>query len=392
VPAWIVSAVVVAVALGGAIQYTHKTRGFLPAWIRWNYSGYEAKPAYPEFREVITTMAKLPPGRALWEPSSAIDHYGTTLALELLPHFTDGRIGSMEGLYFESAATTPYHFMVVSALAKSPSNPVRGLHYRTLSDFELGVAQMRVMGVNYYMAQSDEAKAKADASPGLKFLTETGSPGVTPQVARWKIYEVLDAPLVEPLRNEPVVLDGISHKQWLQPSAAWFDDASALDRPLVDGGPAGWAHAGAAEARFTPKKSLPAVTVSNIKSNDDSVSFDVSQPGVPVMVKTSYFPNWQASGAKGPWRATPNMMVVVPTGTHVSLHYGRTSVDWAGTLLTVFGLLGLAGLANWKLVPLAPRPPRRRVETVGAPPSGPGGPSEPDSGGPSEEEPAPLLA
>ncbi|HEY0397735.1 MAG TPA: 6-pyruvoyl-tetrahydropterin synthase-related protein, partial [Acidimicrobiia bacterium] len=97
VPAWIVAAVVVAVALGGAMQYTHRTRGFLPAWIRWNYSGYEAKPAYAEFREVITTMAKLPPGRALWEPSSTIDHYGTTLALELLPHFTDGRIASMEG-------------------------------------------------------------------------------------------------------------------------------------------------------------------------------------------------------------------------------------------------------------------------------------------------------
>jgi hypothetical protein len=282
--------------------------------------------------------------------------------------------------------------MVVSALAKSPSNPVRGLHYRTLSDFELGVAQMRLMGVRYYMAQSEEAKAKADASPGLKKLTETGSPGVTPQVARWKIYEVLDAPLVEPLRNEPVVLDGISHKQWLQPSAAWFDDASALDRLLVDGGPAGWAHAGAAEARFSPKKSLPAVTVSNIVSKDDSVSFDVSQPGVPVLVKTSFFPNWQATGAKGPWRATPNMMVVVPTGTHVSLHYGRTAVDWAGVLLTVFGLLGLAGLANWKLVPLAPRPSRRRrVETVGAPP-GPGGPPAPGAGGPSEEEPAPLLA
>src|SRR5207302_1670685 len=220
VPAWLVSAVVVAVALCGAMQYTYKTRNFLPAWIRWNYSGYESKPAYAEFREVITTMAKLPPGRALWEPSSAIDHYGTTLALELLPHFTDGRIASMEGLYFESAATTPYHFVTVSMLAKQPSNPVRNMapYYRTLADFELGVAQMRVMGVNYYMAQSDEAKAKADASPGLKFLTETGSSGVTPQVARWKIYEVLNSPLVEPLRNEPVVLQGVSHKQWLEPS------------------------------------------------------------------------------------------------------------------------------------------------------------------------------
>jgi hypothetical protein len=395
VPAWLVSAVVVAVALGGALQYTYTTRNFLPAWIRWNYSGYESKPAYAEFREVITTMAKLPPGRALWEPSSAIDHYGTTLALELLPHFTDGRIASMEGLYFESAATTPYHFVTVSALAKQPSNPVRSMapYYKTLADFELGVAEMRVMGVNYYMAQSDEAKAKADASPGLKFLTETGSPGVTPSVARWKIYEVLDSPLVEPLRNEPVVLQGVSHKQWLEPSALWFVDASALDRPLVDSGPAGWARAGAAQARFTPKKPLPAVTVSNVRSGDDTVSFDVSQPGVPVLVKTSYFPNWQATGAKGPWRATPNLMVVVPTSTHVSLHYGRTAVDWAGTFLTVLGLLGLVGLAGWKLAPLAPRPPRRRrVETIGGPPSGPSGPPEPDAGGPSEDEPAPLLA
>jgi hypothetical protein len=395
VPAWVVSAVVVAVALGGAMRYTYKSRGFLPSWIRWNYSGYEAKPAYPEFREVITTMAKLPPGRALWEPSAAIDHYGTTLALELLPHFTDGRIASMEGLYFESSATTPYHFVMVSALAKQPSNPVRSMapYYRTLSDFELGVAQMRDMGVNYYMAQSDEAKAKADASPGLKFITETGSPGVTPQVARWKIYQVLDSPLVEPLKYEPVIMQGAAKKQWLMPAAAWFDDAAALDRPLTDDGPSGWAHAPAASARFTPKKPLPDVTVSNVKSDDDSVSFDVSQPGVPVMVKTSYFPNWRATGAKGPWRATPNLMVVVPTGTHVSLHYGRTAVDWAGVMLTLFGIVGLVGLAKWKLDPLAARPPRRRgPATAEGPPSGPSGPPGPDPGGPSEEEPAPLLA
>jgi hypothetical protein len=395
---WIVGAVVVAIALGSALQYTHKTRSFLPAWIKWNYKGYEAKPAWNEFRDLIQRMDELPPGRALWEPSSGIDKYGTTLALELLPHFTDGKIGSMEGLYFESAATTPYHFMVVSALAKSPSNPVRGLQYRTMADFELGVAQMRLMGVRYYMAQSDEAKSHADNSAGLKPLFETGSPGVTPQVARWKVYEVLDPDgqatrLVEPLRNEPVILDGVSHKHWLEPSAAWFDDASALDRPLVDGGPREWAHGEEADARFAAKKPLPAVTVSNIESGDDYVRFDVSQPGVPVLVKTSFFPNWEATGAQGPWRASPNLMVVVPTGTHVELHYGRTGVDWAGILLTVFGLVGLAGLASWKLTPLPPRPPRRRrVATVGAPPAGGPGTGEPGPTDPSEDESAPVLA
>jgi hypothetical protein len=183
-------------------------------------------------------------------------------------------------------------------------------------------------------------------------------------------------------------MQGAAKKQWLLPSAQWFDDASALDRPLVDGGPKDWAHGGEADARFTPKKPLPAVTVSNIETGDDYVRFDVSRPGVPVLVKTSFFPNWEASGAEGPWRASPNLMVVVPTATHVELHYGRTGVDWAGLLLTAFGLLALAALAGWKLEPLQPRRPwRKRAKDAAAPPASVAGGSEPHT----EEEPAPLL-
>ena len=58
-----------------------------------------------------------------------INSYGTSLALELLPYFTEGRIGSMEGIYFESSATTSYHFLTVAECPKHPSNPVRGLEY-----------------------------------------------------------------------------------------------------------------------------------------------------------------------------------------------------------------------------------------------------------------------
>jgi hypothetical protein len=61
-------------------------------------------------------------------------------------------------------------------------------------------------------------------------------------------------------------------------------------------------------------------------------------------VKTSYFPNWQASGANGPWRVAPNLMVVVPTSHHVSLHYGFTPVDNAGRVISVAALAGVAVL------------------------------------------------
>jgi uncharacterized membrane protein len=57
------------------------------------------------------------------------------------------------------------------------------------------------------------------------------------------------------------------------------------------------------------------------------------------LVKVSYFPNWHASGATGPWRVTPNLMVVVPSSHHVVLTYGSTPANSAGQLATLAGLL-----------------------------------------------------
>ena len=57
-----------------------------------------------------------------------------------------------------------------------------------------------------------------------------------------------------------------------------------------------------------------------------------------MLVKTSYFPNWNAVGADGPYRVSPNFMVVVPTDTEVTLTYGRSAVEWLGFLMTTGGV------------------------------------------------------
>jgi hypothetical protein len=102
-----------------------------------------------------------------------------------------------------------------------------------------------------------------------------------------------------------------------------------------------------AKARQLGKVPLPRVTVSKVRRSDESVEFDVSRTGVPVMVKVSDFPNWRAVGANGPWRATPNFMVVVPTSRHVRLEYGTTSAEWVGRFGTLAGFAGLGGLIWW---------------------------------------------
>ena len=74
----------------------------------------------------------------------------------------------------------------------------------------------------------------------------------------------------------------------------------------------------------------------------------------------------RVSGADGPYRATPNFMVVVPTEKHVELHYARTGVEWLGIWLTGVGLMGLGVLVVWGRRTAAGR---RRTRTASAAPA-----------------------
>jgi hypothetical protein len=163
---------------------------------------------------------------------------------------------------------------------------------------------------------------------------------------------VADSAEVAPLINQPVVMTGgklSTSKGWEKASEAWYLDSSRWSVFETGSGPKSWARV-PANAADPPKKPLPPVQVSNIKEGTSTISFDVDQTGVPVLVKTSYFPNWQVSGASGVYRATPNLMVVVPTSHHVTLSYGYTTLDWFGFVLTLLGIGGV--IALWRLGPV----------------------------------------
>ena len=87
----------------------------------------------------------------------------------------------------------------------------------------------------------------------------------------------------------------------------------------------------------------PEITVSNVEMGDQDLSFDVSKVGTPVLVKMSYFPNWQVDGADGPYRVAPNFMVVVPTSAHVHMHYDMSTLDKGSYALTLVGI----GMLVW---------------------------------------------
>jgi hypothetical protein len=238
-----------------------------------------------------------------------------------------------------------------------------------------GVQHLQMMGVRYYLANSDQAVQAADSNPDLTKVATSG---------HWEIYEVADAPVVQPLANEPLVLEGVEPDQqgWLKgdrdelgrfngPSIQWFENPAYWDVEWSLGGPDDWQHISwdelqqdIATGKLPEPRAVPQVEVSNVESGTESIEFDVDRVGSPVLVKTSYFPNWTAEGAEGPWRVAPNLMVVVPTDEHVELRYRSTPVDWMGDALTVLGLVALVLLARWGRVrfraPVDPEGPRDR--------------------------------
>jgi hypothetical protein len=326
-------------------------QGPAPQWAAYNYAGYESRPAWPEYKKLLDTMNALPAGRALWEKntqggSDTLGAYGTDFALMMLPYWTHGKIASMEGLYYEASASTPYVFLTTAHVARDPSDLVSGLPYVSpgLTDFHTGVLQMRTLGVRYYMAQSSAAKQLANADPDLTRVAS--APDLDGQAPYgWIIYEIKDNAEVAPMKYEPVVATGVdSPDAWLHLASTWYEDASALDRPVASDGPANWKRVPAAQAIKARKTKLPTVTVTHESHTEESITFDVSRVGVPIEVRTSNYPDWVVSGAQGPWRVTPNLMVVIPTSTHVVLNFERSGIEWGGIAVTFLSLLGLIGL------------------------------------------------
>jgi hypothetical protein len=342
----------------GPIRGAASNDGFVDGWARWNFTGYEGKSAYGEYHDVVMTMKSLGAdpsqgcGRAVWENNGELNKYGTTMGLMLLPFWTDGCIGSMEGLFFEAAGTTPYHFITAAAMSKQSSNPVRELRYDN-NDAAKGVAYMRALGVKYFMGFTPEAVTAASAQPGLVKVAQSGP---------WVIFRVSESAVVVPLSVQPVVVSmegGDPRERWLEIGTSWFQHADEWAALPADAGPEKWQHIdatidltrregepGASGRRVdivTPAQAiepvvLPPVVVSNVVQGQSTVSFAVDKIGVPVLVRVSYFPNWKVDGANGPFRVAPNMMVVIPTSNTVKLHYGSTSLDYMAYLLTFIGI------------------------------------------------------
>jgi hypothetical protein len=387
---------VVAIIVVASVAATSTVAG---GWIRWNYTGYEGKPAWTEYRQMLDYIDQIgkaePHARVMVEHGTKIDQFGTPRAFEIIPYWTQA--DTMEGTLMEASFTAPFHFINQRELSEQSSNAISGIVYPPDIDVTRGISHLQLMNVPYFLAfYNDESSERVipavEADPRAELLATFGD---------YRLYQIKDCSgYVEIMKNEPVRLQ-VAQDKWTAIAVDWYKNADALDTPLV------WDNGEEALKQFDSVSSVEAIsppetpitttgTVTNVKLENESLSFDTTAIGVPHWIKISYFPNWHVKGAEGPYLASPSMMMVIPTQSHVELYYGGTWRNTLGQTLEVIAWALLLGITVWRAVVRYRRRQKPLPEGSGdggrtsppALPSGPGGHDSIDSYSGYDEEDA----
>jgi len=317
------------------LWWTHSHVTYIDYWIRWNYEGFEAKQLWPAFSAVNAFLrGTAADPRVVYEHSPLHDSAGTTRAFESLPLFS-GR-STLEGLYMQSTPTAPFVFYTQSEISEVGSCPFPGYECTSFNSAK-AAAHLELFNVKQVIARTDKVKASLNSSSLYRFVAA---------FEPFEVYELLQGNghyVVVP-EYEPVVFDasGIAGG-WKAVAYEWFKREDMLGVPLVFSEvPDGMFRLGARDLDAVPKASMGSDCDISENVTDDSVVFHTGCVGVPHIVKISYFPNWKAEGADGPYVVSPSFMLVVPREPDVRLYYGTTAWDTAGTALTVVGIVALA--------------------------------------------------
>ena len=310
------------------VSLIFSTVSFLPHWLNWNFTGYEGKNDWNQIQSLYSQLDNLKPGRIMWEPNSDMNKYGTPMTLMTIPYFT--KHTSMEGLYFDSSITTPFHFISVSGLAKRPSNPVGGLSYIN-NQFDKGVDYLYDLGVDYFISYTEEIESKAINSDRLTYLFSSDP---------FSVFQV-NSSKIELINQDIEVFSKVNKQQGILSSV--FRDTNIsnfFEKAYENFGELD-------ETRIIETSNNILIQPSNKKDlevtgleiTNKKISFFTNNPGELHLIKISYFPNWSISNGLGPFRTSPSFMSVIPNQEYVEINFQKTPLENNSFYFSIFSLL-----------------------------------------------------
>jgi len=314
-------------------------------WIPWNYNGFETKSLWPAFSEVNRYLkGSVGDPRVAYEHSSLHNEAGTPRAFESLPLFS-GR-STLEGLYMQSSLSSPFVFYIQSEISKESSRPFPQYSYSDV-DLANGIEHLKLFNVGDFIVTSPEIRKAIRDFPEFR-LQEIIPP--------YCIYELTTNAnrYVVPLEFEPVLCGA---EGWKKASFEWFrsyrehkgihlvfDPGETTDLSRFRAEVPSFPLPAPVNPSGEEVPSLPRIPIGRSclvteEIRDEEIIIRTSDPGVPLLIKVSYHPNWKVEGADRIYLASPSFMLIYPDRPDVRLFFGKTAWDCAGHVLTGAGLV-----------------------------------------------------
>ena len=306
--------------------------GYIPSWLKWNYTGYEGKATWNLFHDINEHIkGDINDPRVMFEHNDAHNRFGTSRAFENIPLFS-GR-PTLEGVFHQASQNSPFIFYLQSEAGEKASGPFPQYSYRRL-DVERALPHMRMYNVADIVVVTDKAREAYKAHPAFE---ETFSQGT------YSVFHIDggNTGYVVPAESEPVLYNG---PDWKMAFYRWYKHDHLIDIPLVPGEFLTGKEAREFALRTDSVTRLPRRPLNpncEIKTHIEQyrISFDTNCPNQPHIVKISYFPRWHTVDGSRLFPVSPGFMLVYPKSTHVEIEYRRNFIDWLGLAMTGGGLV-----------------------------------------------------
>ncbi len=309
--------------------------GYIPSWLHWNYSGYEGKATWPEFKRINDHLrGDLNDPRVVFEHSQTHNRFGSSRAFENLPLFS-GR-ATLEGVFHQASLSSPFIFYLQSEASERGSGPFPQ-HTYTRLNLDAALPHFRMFNVSDVIVVSEKARKAYSEHPAFEQTLRTGM---------YAVYHIRDGATgyVVVAKNEPVLYEADDFKLAFY---RWYRHPEMLDVPLIPRALISEDQAARFELRTDSITRLPRRPIEgscHVTSRIEQYRIHVETdcPGRPHIVKVSYFPRWHATDGSQILPVSPSFMLIRPKGRSVDLVYRRNAIDWIGLVLTLIGLVVLA--------------------------------------------------
>jgi hypothetical protein len=301
-----------------------------PNWLKWNYSSWSAKPAYPQLQALTKTLkGDFSDPRVVYENNEAYNDAGTMRVFEMLPYFA-GR-STLESVYMQATIVAPEAFYIQALISKSPSCPFPN-YQCTPYNLQRAIPRLKLFAVSQVILSTPPLLEQAKTTPELEFQTKQGL---------WNLYRLKDPVSYVTFMRQPP--RWVSFPDFEREFFNWFISDDFQKQWLITD-PHASSHSAKAELPAELKNEkiyqAPADCQPTVKVDFNHFSLHTECPGFFHILKFADHVSWRSSHGEKIYLVSPGFIGVIPKQKDTTFYFAQRALWSFSVMLSWLTLIG----------------------------------------------------